>query len=428
MQISELHNIFLKSTGIVTDSRKIELNSLFFALKGENFNGNLFAKQAIEDGAMFSVVDDKEFAIDDKFILVDNVLTTLQKLANYHRKQLSFPIIGITGTNGKTTTKELVNCVLSKKFKTVATAGNLNNHIGVPITLLKMSVKDEFGIVEMGANHIGEIDELCKIAEPDFGLITNIGSAHLEGFGSFEGVIKTKTEMYRFLEKKQGLIFYNSDNSILKNNIGTSRTYCYGTSSDVNVKGEVIDSNPLLRFKFIYHENEITVNTNLFGSYNFENNMAAVCIGQYFGIEVNDIKNAIENYFPQNNRSQIKKTDKNTLFLDMYNANPTSMAASIENFAELNVNSKVLIIGGMRELGEVSFDEHFKIVKLIENNNFEKVFLVGDEFSKVQSNKFIIFMTSDDLAKYLSENEINNSTILLKGSRGIQLEKSIKWL
>ncbi len=428
MQLSDLYQIFLKSTGVVTDSRKIIKGSLFFALKGDNFNGNVFAKKAIEDGAIFAVIDEPEFNESDKFILVDDVLKTLQKLANYHRKELKLPVLTITGTNGKTTTKELINCVLSKKFRTLATQGNLNNHIGVPLTLLSMTKNHEFGIVETGANHQGEIAELCEIAEPDFGLITNIGTAHIEGFGSFEGVIKTKTEMYRFLEKHNGLIFYNYNNEILKSNLNHSKCISYGTDINSDYRFEFTDANPFLTFKFSSNNEEFIVNTNLFGGYNLENNMAAVCVGLHFGVAGADIKNAIENYFPKNNRSQIQRTERNTLFLDMYNANPTSMNASVTNFAQLKADNKVLIIGDMFELGEIAEDEHKKILKLIENYNFYKVYFVGKEFWKLKTDKFLFFTNSDDCAAFLKEDKTSNSTILIKGSRGIHLENVVAFL
>lgn len=428
MEISKLHKLYKKSTGVVTDSRKVVKNSLFFALKGDNFNGNEFAKIALKMGASHCIIDEQQFKVDKRFILVDNVLETLQKLANYHRKHLKVKILAITGTNGKTTTKELVNCVLSQKFKTFATQGNLNNHIGVPLTLLSMNENTEIGIVEMGANHVGEIAELCEISEPDFGLITNIGTAHIEGFGSVENIIKTKTELYRFLEQKKGTIFLNSDNEILKNQINYSKIITYGTSDKLNSWGKFLSSNPLLKFDFNDKLTKIEVNTNLFGKYNFENNLAAVCIGQYFDIESSKIKSALEKYFPQNNRSQIQKTLTNTLLLDMYNANPTSMKSAITNFAEIIADNKILIIGDMFELGHISKNEHKKIVELIEELKFTKVFLVGKEFSNVNQNKFDIFETSIDLAIYLSINKITNAIILIKASRGIKLECVVEHL
>jgi UDP-N-acetylmuramoyl-tripeptide--D-alanyl-D-alanine ligase len=428
MEISELHKIFKKSSGIITDSRKIVKDSLFFALKGDNFNGNQFVENALRSGAMFCIIDEENFRIDDRCILVENVLKTLQKLANYHRMQLKIKILAITGTNGKTTTKELVNCVLSQKFHTYATQGNLNNHLGVPLTLLSMSEETEVGIVEMGANHLNEIAELCEIAEPDFGLITNIGTAHIEGFGSFEGVIKTKTELYRFLEANGGTIFLNYDNGILKNQTNHYNLVRYGTNSNINTKGKFISANPYLKFKFWDKDSEIDVETNLFGNYNFENNMAAVCIGQYLDVESIKIKKAIESYFPKNNRSQIQKTKTNTLLLDMYNANPTSMKSAIDNFAEIKSENKVLIIGDMLELGHISGIEHKKIVDMIEILGFQKIFLVGKEFGKINQNRIPVFETSTELAKYLLSNKISDATILLKASRGIKLENVLEYL
>lgn len=421
MEISKLYDIFKKSSGVITDSRKVEKNSLFFALKGDKFNANEFAAAALKSGALACVIDDEKYKTSEKCILVDDVLVTLQKLANFHRKQLGIKILSITGTNGKTTTKELINCVLSQKFNTCATQGNLNNHIGVPLTLLSMNKNTEFGIVEMGANHPGEIAALCEIAEPDFGLITNIGTAHIEGFGSFEGVIKTKSEMYRFLEKSGGTIFLNSDNGILRNQTTYSELVKYGTDCNNFTYGKFISANPLLKVLFYDKNSEFEINTNLFGNYNFENVLAAVCVGQYFRVENQKIKSAIENYFPKNNRSQIQITNSNTLLLDMYNANPTSMSSSIQNFAQIDAANKVLIIGDMLELGNISHDEHFKIIELIRKLNFENVFLVGKEFCKI-NNEFKTFEKSTELAEYLTENKIINSTILLKASRGIKLE------
>jgi len=427
MNIKNIYNQYLNSSGIVTDSRNIKSGSMFFALKGENFNGNTFAKKAIQNGALCAVIDEVEFCENENFILVDNVLKTLQDLANFHRKKLGMKILGITGTNGKTTTKELVNAVLSQKFKTVATIGNLNNHIGVPLTLLSMNQTTEFGIVEMGANHCGEIDELCKIAEPDFGIITNVGTAHIEGFGSFEGVVKTKTELYNFLEIKDGIIFYNKNNEILSSKVKT-KNKSYGCE-DADLKSNYISANPFLKLNYIDNKQIVEINTNLIGKYNFENVSAAVCVAKYFEIENIKIKNAIENYFPTNNRSQIKETQSNTLILDLYNANPSSMSVAINNFAEMQVQNKILIIGDMFELGNVSETEHKKIVELIKNLNFANVYLVGYQFEKINDcNKFKTFTTSEILYNYLKQNNIMKSTILLKASRGVKLEKVVELL
>jgi len=428
MNIQNIYNQYLNSTGIVTDSRNIKKGSMFFALKGENFNGNMFAQKAIENGALCAIIDEIEYCKNDNFIVVNNVLETLQKLANFHRKKIGIKLIAITGTNGKTTTKELINSVLSQKFITVATQGNLNNHIGVPLTLLSMNQDTEFGIVEMGANHIGEIAELCKIAEPNFGIITNIGTAHLEGFGSFEGIVKTKTELYNFLEPNDGIIFYNKDNQILSSKIN-SKNKSYGTNQSADLQLNYISANPLLKLNYIDNQNIIEINTNLIGKYNFENVAAAICVAKYFEIENQKIKNAIENYFPNNNRSQIKQTQHNTLILDMYNANPSSMNVALNNFAEMKKENKILIIGDMFELGESSENEHAKIIELIEKLNFTTVFLVGNQFEKTNTNpNFKTYKNSDTLYEYLKINNLKNSTILLKASRGIKLEKIVDLL
>ncbi|WP_319500895.1 UDP-N-acetylmuramoyl-tripeptide--D-alanyl-D-alanine ligase [uncultured Draconibacterium sp.] len=427
--IETIYGCFLKSTKVSTDSRKIENGCIFFALKGANFNGNKYAHDALKKGAAYAVVDEAEYATDDKILPVDDVLTTLQQLAHHHRKQLGLPILAITGTNGKTTTKELISTVLAKKFKVSFTQGNLNNHIGVPLTLLAMDKNTEFGVVEMGANHPGEIADLCKIADPDFGIITNIGRAHLEGFGSFEGVIKTKGELYDYLGEKNGVVFYNADNKLLEE-IGEAlpKRISYG-KENASFTGETIQSPPFLHVKANFKKGVLYLNSNLIGDFNFENILAAACIGNYFDVDPLEIQQAIKEYHPTNNRSQLINKGELKIIMDAYNANPTSMAASIESFLENLKGDKYLILGDMLELGEYSEDEHTKIVELIPESLKVSTFLVGKEFSKVNTGEGIkSFIQVDDLCGYLKNEPIKNGNILIKGSRGIQLEKVLDLL
>ena len=429
MKINEIYQIFLKYPKITIDSRNVPKNSLFFALKGENFDGNKYSTQAIEKGASYAIVDNKKYCTTKQHILVENVLETLQDLANEHRRKLYIPIIAITGTNGKTTTKELINTVLSEKYTTYATLGNYNNHIGVPLTLLSMDKNTEIGIIEMGANHIGEIDLLCKITDPNYGLITNIGTAHIEGFGSFEGVISAKTELYKFIEKTKGTIFLNSDNKILTNELAKQKIITYGTNISSETKGNIINSDPFINIDYTTKAQTYKIKTKLIGKYNLENILAAISIGNYFNVSTEQIIKAIENYSPTNNRSQLLKTENNTLILDLYNANPSSMSAALENFKELSAENKVLILGDMLELGKVTNTEHKKIIKLAEKYLFKEVYLVGEVFNKINSVKnFRSYTNVDDLKKHLSENIQKNKTILIKGSRGIHLEEVISML
>ena len=429
MEISNLYSIFLNHPTVTTDSRNIPANSLFFALKGENFNGNAFAAEALNKGAAFAIIDESAFATDDRMILVDNVLLCLQQLANYHRNQLGLPILAITGTNGKTTTKELITAVLSKKFKVESTKGNLNNHIGVPLTLLSMTKNTEFGVVEMGANHPGEIKALCEIANPDFGLITNIGKAHLEGFGSFEGVIRTKSEMYDFIRNKGGKCFLNADNPILVKQAEGIEQIRYGTSTGYFMPGEIASTGNYLVAKALFPKGWLYLNSKLVGDYNFENLLAAACIGKYFGIDPLLIQEAIADYTPSNNRSQLIQKEKNTIIMDAYNANPTSMLAALSNFASIRHDSKCIILGDMLELGESSAEEHQKIADFIETQNFAEVFLVGPQFKNtVNIKEKKKFDQVELLSNYLKTQPIENKLILIKGSRGIHLEKILELL
>ncbi|MBN2773042.1 MAG: UDP-N-acetylmuramoyl-tripeptide--D-alanyl-D-alanine ligase [Prolixibacteraceae bacterium] len=428
MAIEELYDLFLKYPDICTDTRKITQNCIYFALKGNNFDGNNFAEIALQNGAALSVVDKNTVVKNNRYLLVDDVLSTLQKLANYHRKKLGIPIIGITGTNGKTTTKELTTAILSGKYNVSATAGNLNNHIGVPLTLLKMNSETEIGIVEMGANHPGEIHDLCNICDPDFGIITNVGKAHLEGFGSFEGVVKTKSELYRFIEKKKGTIFINSENEILKSVLPDKiEIKSYGVSPNAGLKGEIVNQTPFLNIKACFPKEILYLNSNLIGTYNFENIMAAACIGVFFNVDPLLIQKTIKNYRPENNRSQLIKTKNNIIIMDAYNANPTSMQASVTNFLSMEGESKCLILGDMLELGKDSLNEHQLIVDLTRQIGTDKVFLVGKNFNNtIYPDNFQVFTDSPSLTEYLRSHPVKGYLILIKGSRGIQLEKVLE--
>lgn len=429
----QLYELFLQHPVICTDSRVCPEGSLFFALKGNNFNANAFALSALEKGCAFAVVDEPEFAIDKRFILVQNVLESLQQLAAHHRKQLGTRIIGITGTNGKTTTKELIAAVLNQKFNILYTQGNLNNHIGVPLTLLQLKPEHKIAVIEMGANRRGDIKMLCEIACPDHGIITNVGKAHLEGFGSFEGVKKTKAELYEYIFEHGKNIFINKDNEHLMEmatNFGFEidkahvREYSLDPKNWIcYIHGLITGCSPFLEMQCtIDLFDTFNVKTKLIGSYNAENVLAAVAIGEYFGMDKNEIKRGLEKYIPQNNRSQLTVTNRNKLLVDAYNANPTSMQAAILNFAQMEVEHKTLILGDMLELGEQSAKEHQNIVDLLQQNKFENVLLVGTEF-KNTNNSFKIFDNATELIAFLEENPINENYILIKGSRSIKLEK-----
>lgn len=424
----QLYTFFKESPTVSTDSRNIEPGCLFFALKGANFDGNAYALDALKKGAAFSIVDDPSLPKHEKLLFVSDVLEALQQLAAFHRKKLAVPVIGITGTNGKTTSKELIVAVLQRKFRVTFTQGNLNNHIGVPLTLLKMDQETELAVVEMGANHIGEIAQLCAIAAPDFGLITNIGKAHLEGFGSFEGVIKTKSELYDHLRKNGGKCFINADNDILTKQADGLEQLSYGQNESAQLKGELVESGYYLNTKVLFPKGWLYLKSKLIGSYNFENIMAAARIGMYLGVDPLEIQKAIELYQPTNNRSQLIVQGSVKIIMDAYNANPTSMMASLTNFSKVTGTGKILILGDMLELGELSHEEHQKIVDLIQNMEVTDVYLVGKEFSKTSSSiKTKKFDNAELLSDYLYQQKpMENQTILIKGSRGIQLEKVLK--
>lgn len=429
MKLSALYQIFLDCQLVTTDSRNCPEGSLFIALKGESFNGNAFAGKALETGCAYAIIDEPEYAVegDQRYILVDNCLQTLQQLANYHRRQLGTRVIGITGTNGKTTTKELISAVLSQSHNILYTLGNLNNHIGVPSTLLRLKAEHDLAVIEMGANHPGEIKFLSEIAEPDCGIITNVGKAHLEGFGSFEGVIKTKGELYDFLRKKEGsTVFIHHDNAYLMNIAGGLNLIPYGTEDDLYVNGRITGNSPYLTFEWKAGKAGETyqVQTQLIGEYNFPNALAAITIGLFFGVEAAKINEALAGYTPQNNRSQLKKTNDNTLIIDAYNANPTSMMAALQNFRNMEVPHKMLLLGDMRELGAESAAEHQKIADYIKECDFEEVWLVGEQFAAAE-HSFKTYPNVQEVIKELETNKPKGYTILIKGSNGIKLSSTV---
>ena len=424
MIIEALHKHFIKSSGICTDTRSINNNCLFFALKGANFNGNTFANNALKKGAYKVIIDEKEF-LNDHSILVHNVLETLQELATFHRNYLKIPIIALTGSNGKTTTKELIYAVLSKKYKTVATKGNLNNHIGVPLTLLAMNSNTEIGIVEMGANHHKEIELLCEIAKPNYGYITNFGKAHLEGFGSIEGVIEAKTEMYRYLKNNKNTVFINFNDKKQRNHSEDINRYTFGDENQ-NCTIKLVDaSNEVL----LSYQNT-TIQSHLIGHYNYTNIAASIAIGEFFNVTAQNIKAAIEHFIPANNRSQLIEKGTNSIILDAYNANPSSMMAALENFIQSQGNQKTVFLGDMFELGPDAEKEHQNIVSYLENNYKGTCYLVGENFNKttVSFSNIYKFKTFEELKKSLVKTMITNQYVLIKGSRGMALERVLKYL
>lgn len=414
MDIKEIYEIFCQYSVVTTDSRNCPENSIFFALKGENFNGNKFAQSALDKGCAYAFVDEKEYADGNRIIWVENSLSTLQQLAAYHRDQLALPIIGITGSNGKTTTKELVAAVLSKKYHLTYTKGNLNNQIGVPLTLLSMKKEHELAIVEMGASHPGDIKELVDIAHPNCGLITNVGTAHILGFGSFDGVLNTKCELYDYLKAHQGKVFYHTANPYLSERSQGMNRIAYGKGSDT--EATMLASDPFL--KISWHGNEIS--THLIGSYNFENVLASIAVGTYFGVAEGDIVAALSEYVPTNSRSQFMKTAKNELIVDAYNANPTSMSAALQNFKAMKHGNKVVILGDMKELGHVSEVEHQKIADFVADMDLKEAFLIGPNFNQTNS-KAMKFDSAAELNEYLKEHPITDSLVLVKGSNSMKL-------
>ncbi|MBN4085375.1 UDP-N-acetylmuramoyl-tripeptide--D-alanyl-D-alanine ligase [Flavobacteriaceae bacterium AH-315-B10] len=427
MNIETLHQLFLKYSSVCTDTRTIKKNDIFFALKGALFNGNKFAKNALKKGAKYAIVDDKEYAINSNYILVDDVLKTLQQLAKYHRTYLNIKIIALTGSNGKTTTKDLINSVLKKKYKTVATKSNLNNHIGVPLTLLSMDATTEIGIIEMGANHLKEIEFLCNIANPDFGYITNFGKAHLEGFGTIEGVIKGKSELYNHLKQNNKLIYINAEDDLqLKQLYDYKNYYSFGSSSKENATIEFLEANPFVHVEY----NNIKISSKLIGKYNFSNISAAIAIGNNFNVSDIDIKSAIEAYSPENNRSQIIKKDSNNILLDAYNANPTSMEAALDSFSNIINDNKIAILGDMFELGQDAAKEHQYIAEYLLQLNIDKTYLVGQNFHAtiVNSTSIQQFKSFEGLKEAIVKSDFKNSSFLIKGSRSMALERILDFI
>ena len=427
MDINYIHSLFLKCNSVSIDTRKIQTNSFFVAIKGENFDANTFAKEALEKGASYVLIDNEDYFIDHRTVLVENSLVALQELAKFHRQYLKLPIIALTGSNGKTTTKELINVVLSKKYKTKATIGNLNNHIGVPLTLLSFNSETEIGIVEMGANHKKEIEFLCELATPDYGYITNFGKAHLEGFGGVEGVIQGKSEMYNYISINNKTAFINLEDPIQVSKSNVLNFYSFGVNKEnANVNISSIKANPFVEIGY----SDFVISTHLIGLYNANNVNAALTIGKYFEVEDLAIKEALESYVPENNRSQLLSKGSNQIILDAYNANPSSMAVAIENFLQLDNANKIVILGDMFELGDESNQEHKAIVNSLLNENEITCFFIGKEFfgDRTDRNNFHFFESFEEFSNYLKEIKINNSSILIKGSRGMALERTLNFL
>ena len=428
MKLEKVYTYFLESTGICTDTRKIEKGCLFVALRGDNFNGNKFTQQALDKGAFKVIIDDiSQHKNTGETILCKNTLELLQKLATYHRQKLNVPMIALTGSNGKTTTKEIINAVLSKKFKTTATLGNLNNHIGVPLTLLSMTKETEIGIVEMGANHKKEIEALCEIAQPNFGYITNFGKAHIEGFGSIEGVIEGKSELYKYITKEKGTLFFNADDPIQNKLLGNYPSKVGFSQTKKNFYTlKQIDANPYVALQAA----QTNITSNLIGAYNFTNISAGVLIGDFFDIPLNDIKQAIEEYLPTNNRSQLITKGSTQIILDAYNANPTSMMAALQHFNTIKANSKMVFLGDMFELGETAQEEHQEIIEYLSSTNIGEIHLIGSYFSKtkLQAKNYHQYKTFEQFESTF-ENAIPEDTIILiKASRGMALERIVTLL
>lgn len=427
-----LYNYYLKKPLISTDTRNISEGCIFFALKGENFNANGFALQAIEKGAAFAVVDEDAYVINNQCLLVADVLKALQDLAKHHRKQLNIPVIGLTGSNGKTTSKELLNAVLTERYRTFSTFGNLNNHIGVPLSILSIATNVEIAVIEMGANHQKEIELLCEIAQPTHGIITNVGMAHLDGFGGFEGVKKGKAELYHYIKENQGYTFINRNNDYLMEmalNAKLSKLIYYGTDNGNTIKGALKSSDPFIEVEWTNHDASSTVKTNLTGSYNFENILAAICIADFFDITPDEINNGLANYNPINNRSQLTETENNKVICDFYNANPSSMSAALANIAAITADKKTAILGDMFELGPESAAQHALIAKQASASGLDEIIFIGKCFFELKDQiEGEFFETPLEAADYLAQKGISNNLVLLKGSRGMKLESLLQYL
>lgn len=427
-----LYQHYLKNNTISTDTRNITPGCIFFALKGDLFNANEFAAQAIEKGAAYAVIDEEKYVVNDQFLLVKDVLTALQDLARHHRKQLNIPVIGLTGSNGKTTSKELVNAVLAERYKTFATFGNLNNHIGVPLSILSIKADVQIAVIEMGANHQKEIELLCTIARPTHGIITNVGMAHLDGFGGFEGVKKGKAELYTYLKTTNGYTFINRDNPFLlemSTEAGLTKLIYYGTENGNTIKGALKSSDPFIEVDWTNHDVSSSVKTHLTGSYNFENILAAICIGDFFDMSPEEINSGLSDYQPKNNRSQLTKTENNTVICDFYNANPSSMTAALNNISVLSADKKSAVLGDMFELGPESPRQHELIAKQAAKSGLDQIIFIGKDFYAYKDEvKGTFFETPAEAAAYLQDNPVQNHMVLLKGSRGMKLESLLQYL
>ncbi|MFK7932131.1 MAG: UDP-N-acetylmuramoyl-tripeptide--D-alanyl-D-alanine ligase [Saprospiraceae bacterium] len=431
LELEDIYQLYQAHPNVCTDSRKVAAGDLFFALKGDKFDGNRYAERAVEQGAAYAIIDNVDYKKDDRYIVVDDALTTLQDLARFHRRSFGIPVIGLTGSNGKTTTKELIASVLTSQYQAHFTQGNFNNHIGVPLTLLAMPTGTQVAVIEMGANHVGEIDQLSRITEPTHGLITNIGKAHLEGFGGIEGVKKGKSELYRFIESNNGVVFISMDEPFLTE-LAAANTRKIFYKKDKNLSAQIVEqqidlisADPYVKVAFIdREENRYEVQTQLIGAYNFPNISAAITIGKYFKVPYDKIKSALEDYVPTNNRSQIIQRDSNTIILDAYNANPTSMRRALDNLKQLSATKKVAILGDMLELGEESAAEHQAIYDYAQQADFQQLILVGKEFSRVGGK--LHFTDVAALKTWFVQQDFSDTTLLIKGSRGIRLEEVLR--